>query len=62
MCLGHLNRKIQYGLALKEADNTSVGLNIVKNMNGFDFKLNLDQNIFAESFDQKANIYICKEY
>ena len=56
------NKKIQYGLALKEADNTSVGLNIVKNMNGFDFKLNLDQNIFAESFDQKANIYIYKEY
>ena len=49
-------------LALKNTETTSAGLNIVKNINGFDFKLNLDQNIFAESFDQNASIYIYKEY
>ena len=56
------NRKIQYELALKNTETTSAGLNIVKNINGFNFKLNLDQSIFAENFDQNTTFYIYKEY
>ena len=56
------NRKIQYELALKNTETTSAGLNIVKNINDFNFKLNLDQSIFAENFDQNTSFYIYKEY
>ena len=52
------NRKIKYALNLKGKDNIATGLEIVKNINGFDIKFNADADLTNKN--QNSNIYINK--
>ena len=52
------NRKIKYALNLKGKDNIATSLEIVKNINGFDIKFNVDADLINKN--QNSNIYINK--
>ena len=56
------NKGIEYALSISGSENIKTGLNIVKKINGFDLKFNIDTDLLNNNKNHNANISINKVF
>tara|TARA_Y100000741_G_scaffold269695_1_gene209880 strand:- start:228 stop:644 length:417 start_codon:yes stop_codon:yes gene_type:complete len=56
------NKKTEYALYISGSENIKTGLNIVKKINGFDLKFNIDTDLLYDNRSQNANISLNKVF
>ena len=54
------NSKTEYALNFTGGDTITAGINIVKNIKNFDFKIDLENNLFDKNNNQNAEIFLSK--
>jgi len=54
-------RETEYAMTLEGTDDFAAGLNVAKNINGFDLSFNANQS-FAENSDQEAKVSLSKKF
>ena len=54
------NSKTEYALNLQGSDTITAGINIVKNIKNFDFKIDLENNLFDANNNKNAKIFLSR--
>ena len=54
------NSKTEYALNLQGSDTITAGINIVKNIKNFDFKIDLENNLFDANNNKSAKIFLSR--